>query len=214
MLDDYQSRREVIIEKRSEEFAKRKHLSQKKIEAEKAKRRAAILQEREQERSRVLEEERLRREQEEEEARLEAGMFPLCSHGCRTHQVSRPSVERFAEKERRAAEEEAALAAVEANKREEEEVCAGARRKREEECAASLDKIRLQQQCEEEALANAAARAAERTKAPSSPNGTYDHKLGFWRCLEADAPVSSIAVTPRAESPTPKFRPGAVSGGG
>lgn len=73
MLDFYYTHREVLISKRSEEFAKRKEAAQRKIEEEKTKRRKAILKEREEERRRLEEEERVRREQEEEERRLEEG---------------------------------------------------------------------------------------------------------------------------------------------
>ncbi|CAL1701727.1 unnamed protein product [Somion occarium] len=76
MLDFYYTHREVLISKRSEEFAKRKEAAQRKIEEEKTKRRKAILKEREEERRRLEEEERVRREQEEEERRLEEGRNP------------------------------------------------------------------------------------------------------------------------------------------
>lgn len=79
MLDVYRIHREVLVDKRSEEFAKRKEVAQRKLVEEKAKRRAAVLKEREEERLRLEEEERLAREQEEEERRREEGNSTLIS---------------------------------------------------------------------------------------------------------------------------------------
>lgn len=73
MMDDYKARKEDIIGKRGEEFAKKKAAAEKKIFDEKTKRRESILKQREEERLRLEEEERIRREQEEEERRLEEG---------------------------------------------------------------------------------------------------------------------------------------------
>lgn len=80
MMDDYLARREAIMGKRGEEFAKRKEQAQKKINDEKTKRRHAVLSAREEERLRREEEESLRREKEEEEARRNAGSYTLCSY--------------------------------------------------------------------------------------------------------------------------------------
>lgn len=82
MLDVYNARKEEILEKRGEEFKKRRAAAQAKIEQEKAKRREAVLKARAEEKAHLEEEERIRREQEEEEARIEAGQclstfFPL-----------------------------------------------------------------------------------------------------------------------------------------
>ncbi|KAI0919910.1 hypothetical protein AcV5_001857 [Taiwanofungus camphoratus] len=201
MMDDYLARREAIMGKRGEEFAKRKEQAQKKINDEKTKRRHAVLSAREEERLRREEEESLRREKEEEEARRNA--------------------ERIAEEERRAAEEAAAVAEAEAKKREEEEKRAEQRRQREAERAAMLEKTRLQQQREEEALANAAARAAERAKPPQSPalRSSTNGDTAAWRrpAPSSTAPQASarspVATPPRSESPAPKFRTGVVQGG-
>ena len=73
MLDVYKVHREVLVGKRSEEFAKRKETAQKKIAEEKRKRKETVLKQREEERARLEAEERDRREREEEERRLEEG---------------------------------------------------------------------------------------------------------------------------------------------
>lgn len=75
MMDDYKARRDVLIGKRGEEFAKRKATAERKILEEKTKRREAVLKQREEERLHVEEEDRIRREQEEQERRLEEGLF-------------------------------------------------------------------------------------------------------------------------------------------
>ena len=80
IMGDYKAFREVVVGKRSEEFAKRQELAQQKIEEEKAKRRKLILKQREEERARRAEEERIKREKEEEERRKEEGkLLYLCS---------------------------------------------------------------------------------------------------------------------------------------
>lgn len=73
-MADYSARRDVMIAKKGEEFARKKDAAHRKIEEEKAKRRKALLQAKEEERKRAEEAERIKREQEEEEQRLEAGM--------------------------------------------------------------------------------------------------------------------------------------------
>jgi len=75
MMGSYLSRKEAVLARRAEEFAKKKEIAQRKIEEEKAKRRKAVLKQREEEARRIEEEERIKREQEEEAARLEAGEF-------------------------------------------------------------------------------------------------------------------------------------------
>lgn len=52
MLDDYKVRRDVLVDRRGEEFSKRKAAAEKKIFDEKTKRREAVLREREEERLR------------------------------------------------------------------------------------------------------------------------------------------------------------------
>ncbi|KAL0066270.1 eukaryotic translation initiation factor 3 subunit A [Marasmius tenuissimus] len=210
VVGDYEKRKEVLIAKKGEEFAKKRDTALRKIEEEKAKRRKAVLAAREEERKQREEEERFRREQEEEERRLED--------------------ERIAEEERLRAEEEAAVAAEEAAKREAEEKASAVRKEREAERAAAAEQARLQQQREEEAEARRQARAREReqaTTAPSrpSPFGRQAEGGSAWR---RSTPTSSVpstpsratnnaATPPRAESPTPaagKYRPGALGGGG
>lgn len=75
LMDDYTSYREVIISKRSEEFAKRREVSRAKIEEEKAKRKRAVLKQREEERIRREQEEEAERLREEEERRREEGQY-------------------------------------------------------------------------------------------------------------------------------------------
>lgn len=75
LMDDYTSYREVIISKRSEEFAKRREVSRAKIEEEKAKRKRAVLKQREEERIRHEQEEEAERLREEEERRMEEGQY-------------------------------------------------------------------------------------------------------------------------------------------
>lgn len=77
MMPDYLARKEFMISRKGEEYAKKKDAAQRKIAAEKAKRKEAVLQEREEERKRFEEEEKIAREREEEEQRLEEGKF-LC----------------------------------------------------------------------------------------------------------------------------------------
>ncbi|KAL0574223.1 eukaryotic translation initiation factor 3 subunit A, partial [Marasmius crinis-equi] len=212
---DWEKRKEVLIARKGEEFARRRDVAVRKIEEEKARRRKAVQAEREEERRREQEEERIRREQEEEERRLEE--------------------ERIAEEERIRAEEEAAAAAAEATKREAEEKAAAVRKQRDAERAAAAEQARLQQQREEEAEARRQARAREREQAPARPSpfgrATAGEGQTAWR---RSTPTSSVPSTPsratnnasstppRAESPSPaapaaaagKYRPGALGGGG
>ncbi|PBK70465.1 hypothetical protein ARMSODRAFT_955964 [Armillaria solidipes] len=204
MMADYSVRRDVMIAKKGEEFARKKDAAHRKIEEEKAKRRKAFLQAKEEERKRAEEAERIKREEEEEERRLEA--------------------ERLAEEERIRAEAEAKAAAEEQLKREAEEKAAALRKTRDAEREAALEQARLQQKREEEAEARRAARAAERNRGPptiSRTNGTGD----AWR---RSTPTNSMPPTPtraatvgsappRPESPSPaasKYRPAGGLGGG
>jgi translation initiation factor 3 subunit A len=77
ILPDYAGYKEVVLEKRREQFARRKAAAEKRVAEEKAKKRAVIVEAREAARKQHEEEERLRREEEEEEARLAAGTFLL-----------------------------------------------------------------------------------------------------------------------------------------
>ncbi|OSX63047.1 hypothetical protein POSPLADRAFT_1169649 [Postia placenta MAD-698-R-SB12] len=197
-MSDYALKREEIVGKRSEEFAKRQAQAQKKIDEEKAKRKASILKAREEERLRIEEEERIIREKEEEERRAEA--------------------ERIAEEERLAAEEAEQIAQEKAKKQTEEDARAEVRRKREEERLAAAEQARLQQQREEEASARAAARAAEKNRAPTAPpvrasvsgDSVWRRSTPAASTPAAPSPRQAAATLPRSESPVPKFRPGAV----
>lgn len=80
MLDDYNARRDVIISKKGEEFAKRKEAAQRKMAEEKEKRRKAFLKAKEEERRQLEQEEALRREQEAAEQLAAAGLFRFLSN--------------------------------------------------------------------------------------------------------------------------------------
>ena len=73
MLDEFNARKDLILQKRGEEFEKRRQTALAKVEEEKAKRRKAVLKAREEERIERENQERIRREKEEEEQRLEEG---------------------------------------------------------------------------------------------------------------------------------------------
>jgi translation initiation factor 3 subunit A len=73
MMGDYHARHAAMMEKRNEEFEKRKLAAQKKIDEEKAKRRAADLKAKEEARIQIEEEERQKRKAEEEERQLQQG---------------------------------------------------------------------------------------------------------------------------------------------
>ncbi|KAI0791302.1 hypothetical protein C8Q75DRAFT_732405 [Abortiporus biennis] len=210
MMDDYVARRDEIVNKRGQDFAKKKELALKKIDEEKAKRRKAVIKQREEERLHLEEEERIRREQEEEAQRLEE--------------------ERLAEEERRRQEEEAALAAAEAKKHEEEEKAAALRKQRDAERAAAAEQARLQRQREEEAEERARQRAAEKKAQeeekrrstfgrPIPAAATESSDGGAWRRSGAPstpsrAPVSLPPARSESPAPVPKFRPAAAAGGG
>jgi translation initiation factor 3 subunit A len=127
--------------------------------------------------------------------------------------------ERIAEEQRRAEEEAAANAAAEAKRREEAEKTAALRKQREEERAAAAESARRQQEREAAAEARIAARAAERAKGVSATGSRVTNGEGAWR--RSGAPSSNtlpstrrepVHTPPRAESPAPKFRPGATAG--
>ncbi|TFK38522.1 hypothetical protein BDQ12DRAFT_683788 [Crucibulum laeve] len=207
MMPDYKTRREVIIAKKGEEFAKKKDAAQRKIEEEKEKRRKAMLKAREEERQRLEKEERARKAREEEERRL--------------------AEEREAEEERLQAEEEARLAEEERIKRVAEEKALEARKIREAERAAAQEQAERQRRREEEAENRRKQRAAEKEtslRPSAAPAAARPGGADAWRrSTPANSvpptPTHAAAVTPpRAESPAPnavpKFRPGAVAGGG
>jgi hypothetical protein len=75
MMDDYQTRLNVVSAQRSDELAKKREKAFRKIEEEKAKRRTAVLKERDEERLWLEEGERLAREEEERIAREEKGDY-------------------------------------------------------------------------------------------------------------------------------------------
>ncbi|KAF8261433.1 hypothetical protein EI94DRAFT_1667128 [Lactarius quietus] len=65
VLPEFESRKAIILEKRSAEYERKQAAAHAKIEEEKAKRRAAVIKAREEERARLEEEERVRRDEEE-----------------------------------------------------------------------------------------------------------------------------------------------------
>ncbi|KAH9849176.1 hypothetical protein C2E23DRAFT_402471 [Lenzites betulinus] len=200
MLSEYTKLKESIHARKGEEFAKKQHDAQTKMDQEKAKRRAEVLKAREEERQRLEEEERIRREQEEEEARMEE--------------------ERLAEERRREEEEEAARVLEEEKKREAEERAAAMRKQREEERQQAMEAARRQQEREEEAM----RRQAERKRGAVAPPAAAPPaaarpvaETGVWRRSAASAVPPSRADTatpPRSESPAPKYRPGALAAAG
>lgn len=219
MMVDYQARREVIVAKKAADFAKKKEAAHKKIEEEKTKRRNAVMKAREEERLRVEAELKRKKELEEEARRKEEGKIIATFRILQV--ISNPSIERLAEEQRQLEAEAAVAAEAERKKRE-----------REAERAAALEQARLQQQREEEAEARRQARReAEKTAATRKPlvvpsavraNGGDPG----WR---RDTPANSTPPTPtrhtnvvesskRPESPSPaaapKYRPGALGGGG
>ncbi|KAG6837565.1 hypothetical protein H0H93_006979 [Arthromyces matolae] len=198
MQDDYANRRQEIVARKASEFARKKEAAHRKIEEEKAKRRATVLKAREEERQRVEKEERLRREKEEEEARIAA--------------------ERAAEEERQRAEAEAAAAAAEAAKREAEEKATALRQQREAERIKAAEEARLRLQREEEAEARARARLEQPVRAPvpARANGEPWRRTG----VPSTRPAASTPP-PRSESPAAapaarptRFGPSSAGGGG
>ncbi|KAF8151510.1 hypothetical protein B0H34DRAFT_727963 [Crassisporium funariophilum] len=218
MLGDYHERRQVIIAKKGEEFAKRKDMAQKKIQEEKEKRLKATLKAREEEQARKEKEEKAKRALQAEEARLDA--------------------ERAAEDARKEEEAAAAAAAEEEAKRKADAEVAARREARERERQEALEQTRRQQQREDEAEAHRAARAAEKaaekagllrkapiaapTAVPASLRAAKDEPSAWRRATPTNsvpaAPARAAVTTttpPRAESPAPaKYRPGALGGGG
>jgi hypothetical protein len=79
MLGDYHARRETIILKKGEEFAKKKEQAARRIHEEKEKRKKAVMKQREEERVKREKEEEAVRQREAEEARIAAGMFSFLS---------------------------------------------------------------------------------------------------------------------------------------
>ncbi|THU95999.1 hypothetical protein K435DRAFT_778778 [Dendrothele bispora CBS 962.96] len=215
MTDDYKARKEALLAKKGEDFAKKRSTAQAKIEEEKEKRRKTFLAAQEAERKRLEEEERVLREQEQEARRIEA--------------------ERAAEEERLLAEEEAKAAAEEAAKREAEEKATALRKEREAERAAAVEQARLRQQREEEAEERRRQRkaaGATTTNAPSSafgPSKSATDGGNVWRRSSqitsnnsgppTPTRANNASTPPRTESPAPgsgpaKYRPGAFGGAG
>jgi len=195
MMGDYLVRKEVLLRKKDDEYAKRIEAANKKVMEEKEKRRRMVMKEREEERIKKEEEERVKREEEAEEARKEA--------------------ERLAEEENKRAEEEAKQREAEEEKRKAEAEAVARREERERERAEAAERARLQQQREEEAEARRQARRAEATAASRKPPvPVAKEETGVWR--RGTAPVNP---PPRSESPAPsattgKYRPGAFGGAG
>ena len=214
MMDDYKTRRDAIIGKRGEEFAKRKAAAEKKINDEKAKRRELIFKQREEDRLHREEEERIRREKEEEQRRIEEGLYhPFDAGNLRLTLYT----ERRAEEERKEAEEAAARAEEERKKEEAEAKAAEARKQRDAERQAAMEQARVRAQREAEAEARAEAR---RTEQREREQREREQGPGVWRRSERPNPPVAAPGTPnrvptslppaRSESPAPapKFRPG------
>ncbi|KAH9475063.1 Eukaryotic translation initiation factor 3 subunit A [Psilocybe cubensis] len=212
MLGDYKERRQVVIEKKGEEFKRKLEAAQRKIAEEKEKRRKQVMKAREEEAKRQAALEEARAKKEAEEARLAA--------------------ERAAEEERLRLEAEAAAARAEEEKRKLEAEAAARREAREKERQEAREKALLQQRREEEALARRAAQKAAPAPSavPASVRAGAKDEPGVWRRSSA-TPTSSVPATPvrssadapappsRSESPAPgaapaKYRPGALGGGG
>ncbi|TFK68922.1 hypothetical protein BDN72DRAFT_888419 [Pluteus cervinus] len=203
MVNDFQVRKDALIRKKGEAFAKKKDAAQKKITEEKEKRQKAILQEREEERKRQQEKEQLRREEEEEERRIEE--------------------EKAAEEARLREEEERAREEEERVQREKEEAAAAQRKKREEERAEAFRMAQLQRQREEEAEERRKVKQQQPPPAKATfgaaRGGTNGEPTAGWRARAAAA-TAGTATPPRSESPAPgtasvpKYRPVAATGGG
>ncbi|KAF9013219.1 hypothetical protein BDQ17DRAFT_1343010 [Cyathus striatus] len=201
MMTDYQIRREVIISRKGEEFAKKKEAAQRKIEEEKEKRKTAVLKAREEERLREEKEEEDRRKREEEE------------------EAKRAEEERLEEEQRMQEEEEHRVAEEEAKQK--EEAAAETRKQRDAERAAAMEEARKKMQREEEAEARR-KQLREQQKAPTAPatvpiGETAWRRSAVPRNSVPSTPIVASNTPPRAESPAPaataKFRPGAVQGG-
>ena len=79
ILPEFESRKAIILEKRSAEYERKQATARAKIEEEKAKRRTAVTKAREEERLRKEAEERAQREAEEEALRQQQGAFHFIS---------------------------------------------------------------------------------------------------------------------------------------
>jgi translation initiation factor 3 subunit A len=77
MMDDYRARLDAVAAQRGDELTKKREKAFRKIEEEKAKRRATVLQKREDERLAQEEAEAIAREKEEDRIRREEGMLGL-----------------------------------------------------------------------------------------------------------------------------------------
>ncbi|PPQ71387.1 hypothetical protein CVT24_012218 [Panaeolus cyanescens] len=195
VMDDYKARRDVIIAKKGAEFTKRQEFANRKIQEEKEKRRKAILAAREEERKRKEKEEEENRKREEEERRL--------------------AEERRAAEELRQAQLEAEKAAAEEAKLREEEEARIRREERARERAEAMEKARLQQQREEEALARRQQKNA--APAPAAPAPLRAQGGDVWRrstpAPAANPPSRSESPAPAAAAAPAKYRPGALGGG-
>ncbi|KAK7047556.1 eukaryotic translation initiation factor 3 subunit A [Paramarasmius palmivorus] len=208
VMDDYLKRKEALIAKKGEEFAKKRDTALKKIEEEKAKRFQS----------------HHGRTRSREKTPRGGGAYSTRTGG-RRGKTRVCFSERQAEENRIRAEQEAAAAAEEAAKREAEEKADAQRKQREAERAAAAEQARLQAQREEEAEARRLARAKEREQEKRPSVFGKPTEGGAWR---RSTPTSSVPGTPtraagsastppRAESPSPavgKYRPGALGGGG
>ncbi|TEB23920.1 hypothetical protein FA13DRAFT_1818162 [Coprinellus micaceus] len=219
IMDDYNARKDAILQRNEAVYSKKIEASKKKIEEEKEKRRKMVFKAREEQRAKEEAEEDERRRQEDEERAREA--------------------ERQAEEERIAREEEERIAKEEEEKAEATKAASAAREARERERQETLEKVRLQQQREEEAEARRRARAEEREREKltvrrplfggAAPPPAKE-EANAWR---RNTPTNSVPGTPsratsgaaasqlpeRSGSPSPaaapaKYRPGALAGAG
>jgi len=191
MMGDYIARKEVLLRKKDDEYAKSIEAANKKITEEKEKRRQAVMKQKEDERIRMEKEEQAKREKEAEEAREEA--------------------ERRAEEERQRTEEENRQREAEEEKRKAEAEVTARREQREKERAEAAERARLQQQREEEAEARSQARRAETSRKPPAPVAKEEPVV--WRRGAAPVHPPSRSESPAPGTTTGKYRPGAFSGG-
>ncbi|KAH8980164.1 hypothetical protein EDB86DRAFT_3066892 [Lactarius hatsudake] len=189
ILPEFESRKAIILEKRSAEYERKQAAAETKIEEEKAKRRTALLKAHEEERSRQEAIEQARREEEEAEQEQARGYV----------------------EERKLAEEEAV-------KREAEAEAARLREERERQRAADLERIKLQQQREEEAAQRAEERRrqppAVTASAPTPVSEGAWRRGGPPSAVAAAAAAPPARTPPRSESPAPPSGPPRLFGRG
>jgi len=172
MLGDYNQVKDDITRAQAGEFERRRKVAHVRIAEEKAKLRERVLAERAEERRRRQEEEEAYEREEVERAAAEgtsAQPSPYPSRVVANLLIPTHRTARRIEEDAHAAEEAKVRAEIEARQKESEEKAkAAAREQREAERAADLEKIRLQEQRTEEALARRKASAAAAPAAEST----------------------------------------------